>query len=442
MSADGAPAGTTAAARPGGVLPPVERICSDLIRFDTGNPGGNEREAAEYVAECLARTGVEPVVLEAAQGRGNVVARVPGDDPSAPALLIQGHLDTVPAEPELWSKHPHSGDISDGCVWGRGAVDMKNAVAMTLAALDRLLASGRRPRRDLVLAFVADEETGGREGAAFLVHEHRDLFEGCAVALGEVGGFNVPSADGTPTFAISVADKGLRWYEIRRTGVAGHGSMVARDNPIAGLAEIVRGLLSAPPVPAVLDPMRTLAESVSGRTLTGPDEVYEVLATSTGPFAPMLAAGARNTVNVTRVGGGYKENVIPSEAWARVDCRYVPGHEDALHEMIERSLSGRAAAELLRRSPAVVSDHAGTWFDHLAGSLTAVAPGCRVAPFVFSGGTDNKWFAELGVPTYGFTPMLLPDGFDFPAMFHGVDERFPVESLHFGVDVLEHLFAR
>ncbi|MBT2207872.1 MULTISPECIES: M20/M25/M40 family metallo-hydrolase [Actinomadura] len=419
----------------------VEEICADLIRFDTTNPGGREREAAEYVATLLSDMGLDPKVIEAEPGRSNVVARVPGTDPSLPALLVQGHLDTVPAQAADWSRHPLSGDIADGHVWGRGAVDMKNAVAMTLSAFGTALAEGRRPRRDIVLAFVADEETGGRLGAGHLVAEHADLFEGCRAAIGEVGGFNVPTPSGPPLFAVSVADKGLRWYEVRAKGVAGHGSMIAQDNPIPRLAETTLRVLSAERPYTVTEPMRVLASRVAGRPLTSPAEIADVLATRTGPFGRMFAAGVQGTVNVTRLGAGYKENVIPGEAWARFDCRFVPGHEDELHEHLTSGLDENTEVSLLRRSPPVLSDHEGEWFGLLTRALREVSPGCDVAPFVFSGGTDNKWFRTLGMETYGFTPMLFPAGYDYPAMFHGVDERCPVEALRFGVRVMDELIS-
>ncbi|TYK51273.1 M20/M25/M40 family metallo-hydrolase [Actinomadura decatromicini] len=422
-------------------LPPVEEICSDLIRFDTSNPGSSERKAAEYVAALLSGMGLEPRIIEAEPGRSNVVARVSGTDPGLPALLIQGHLDTVPADASAWTRDPHGGDIADGHVWGRGAVDMKNAVAMTLAAVGGTFARGRRPRRDLVLAFLADEETGGKLGAGHLVAEHADLFEGCGAAIGEVGGFNVPVSSGSPLFVVSVADKGLRWYEVREEGVAGHGSMLPRDNPIPRLAETTLRLLSSEQPYTVTEPMRVLASRIAGREVTDPAEVADVLATRTGPFGRMFAAGVRTTVNVTRVGAGYKENVIPGEAWARFDCRFVPGHEDDLHEHITSSAGERAEVSLLRRSPPVLSDHESEWFGRLGEALETVSPGCAVAPFVFSGGTDNKWFRTLGMETYGFTPMLFPPGYDYPAMFHGVDERCPVDALHFGVRVMERLMS-
>ncbi|WP_033295606.1 M20/M25/M40 family metallo-hydrolase [Amycolatopsis jejuensis] len=412
---------------------PVEEICSDLIRFDTTNPGSNERPAAEYVAAFLADLGLEPAVYEQIPGRTNIVARWPGRDPELPALLVQGHLDTVPADAAAWSVDPHSGEIADGYVWGRGAVDMKNAVAMTLSAVDTTVANGQQPERDVVLAFLADEETGGEHGAGYLVRHHPELFEGCQAAIGEVGGFNV-----TPSvFAISVADKGLRWYEVREQGIAGHGSMVAEDNPIPKLAATVDRLIAGEQPLAVTEPMRALATSLAGRPVTAAEDVLDVLETRTGPFARMLAAGARNTVNVTMTGAGYKENVIPGEAWARFDCRYVPGFEDDLHEHMTAG-----EATLLRRSPAAWTDHDGEWFTRMTEALAHELPGSTAAPYVFSGGTDNKWFQRLGMQTFGFTPMLLPPGYDYPAMFHGVDERCPVDALQFGARVLAGLMSR
>ncbi|RBQ16156.1 hypothetical protein DP939_31545 [Spongiactinospora rosea] len=424
-------------------MKPVEEICADLIRFDTTNPGADERDAAEYVAGLLASAGLSPALFEAEPRRTNVVARFAGTEPGLPALLVQGHLDTVPADPAAWSVHPRAGEIRDGQVWGRGAVDMKNAVAMTLAAVGRMAAAGVRPRRDIVLAFVADEETGGTLGAGYLVNEHPELFEGCAACVGEVGGFNVATPpDGPPTFAISVGDKGLRWYEIDQPGIAGHGSMAALDNPIPALARAVLRLadLGARPV-AVPEPMRLLASALAGREVSDPGEVLRVLTEETGPFGRMLAAGMSTTVNVTRLGAGDKENVIPGEAWARIDCRYLPGQEDELDRQVHECAGPTARVRLLRRTDPVVSEHTGEWFDRLAAALRDVLPGSRAAPYVFSGGTDNKWFTRLGMRTYGFTPMLLPAGYDYPAMFHGVDERVPVEALRFGVRVMERLMS-
>lgn len=318
---------------------------------------------------------------------------------------------------------------------------MKNAVAMYLAALAAVLGSGLTPQRDIVFAFVADEETGGQAGARFLVHEHAGLFEGCRFAVGEVGGFNVPT-DGAPVFTVSVADKGLRWYDLWRAGTAGHGSMLPADNPIVGLAGMIDRLAEVATDPIVLEPMRLLAEAIAERPVTEPADACEILNTRTGLLRPMIAAALRNTINVTRVDAGFKDNVIPAQAWARLDCRYLPGHEDELETALGALLTDRASMDCIRRSPATPCDHDSEWFTHLAGSVRAVRPDARVAPYVFSGGTDNKWFTELGIATFGFTPLLLPEDFDFPAMFHGVDERVPVSALEFGVQVLTELFLR
>jgi acetylornithine deacetylase/succinyl-diaminopimelate desuccinylase-like protein len=423
-------------------FPHVSRICSDLIRFDTSNPGSKERPAAEYVAGLLDELGIQSTLLEAESGRTNVVARISGSNPNAPAMLVHSHLDTVPVVADEWTCDPHGGEMAGGMVWGRGAVDMKNAVAMYLAAVAQLLESGQQPERDIVLAFVADEETGGHLGARFLVREHSELFEGCELAIGEVGGFNIPSSDGRPVFAVSVADKGLRWYELRRHGVAGHGSMLPRDNPISGLATALNQVAEVVSQPIVLEPMRRLAEILVGRSVTDPEEVTEILLERTGVFSSLLGAALRNTANVTMIGGGFKENVIPSDAWARFDCRYLPGHEQELHEALVNFLPEKASLELVRRSPNTESDHDSPWFQFFVDALKSVDSDARVAPYIFSGGTDNKWFAELGMATFGFTPMLLPEGFDFPSMFHGIDERVPISSLEFGVKVLTNLLAR
>lgn len=421
----------------------VETICAELIRIDTSNPGPGERVAAEYVAGCLDRMGVAARVVESAPRRSSVVARVAGTDRDAPALLVQGHLDTVPAAAAEWTHDPWGGEIADGFVWGRGAVDMKNALAMTLACVGRMWEQGRAPARDLVLAFTADEEAGGNLGARYLIEEHRELFDGCAAAIGEVGGINLPAdAAGRHTFVISTADKGIRRYSVRCRGVAGHGSLPALDNPIESLARVLVSLSSDPLPLRVTDSMRALATALLARDAAGDDQVVDVLEHTTGPMGRFLGAALRNTLNITMLDAGPSPNTVPAEASALVDARFVPGHESDFDAFLAGPAFASAEIELTRHTPAVVSPDGGVWFERLAAALRAVEPDASVAPFVFSGATDGKWFTRLGIPTYGFTPMLVPGDFDYPAMFHGVDERVPVTSLRFGVDVLDRLFAR
>jgi acetylornithine deacetylase/succinyl-diaminopimelate desuccinylase-like protein len=417
----------------------VAEVCSDLIRFNTTNPGGDERLAAEYVCAFLSGLGIEPNLLELEPRRSNVVARWPGTDPTLPALLIQAHLDTVPAQSAEWSLDPFSGAIEAGNVWGRGAVDMKDAVAMYLVALKSMKLDGRAPKRDLILVFTADEETGGRLGAEYLVREHREIFEGCGVSIGEVGGFNISVEGGPTVYLISTIDKGIRRYTLRCRGTSGHGSMLAQDNPLTQLSRELISVDALEYSSHVVGAMHSLVRSLAP-SQRDPGAFSKELA-KTGPVSRMLIPGLSNTTNVTRIGGGYSENVIPGEAWATLDCRFLPGQEHALHAALSSALDTRTEVTLNRHTPATESPDESEWFDWLSQPLLRATPGALVAPFVFSGSTDNKWFSTLGIPTYGFTPLHLPADYDFASMFHGVDERIPISSLEFGVGVLADLFC-
>src|SRR6185312_7382461 len=217
----------------------VVDLCRDLIRIDTSNPIKPERPAAEYVAEKLAEVGLEPKIVESEKGRASVVARMEGADPSRPALLIHGHLDVVPADRSHWSVDPFAGDIKDGCLWGRGAVDMKDMDAMTLALVRQWRRDGKRPPRDVVLAFVADEEAGGVKGAHYLVQHHSELFEGCTESISEVGGFSLQIKEDLRLYPIQTAQRGMAWMKLIAHGRAGHGSLVNDSNAVTKLAEAV-----------------------------------------------------------------------------------------------------------------------------------------------------------------------------------------------------------
>ncbi len=238
MSADSAATASAASAES-----EVVDLCRELIRIDTSNYGNNEgpgeRAAAEYVAGKLAEVGLEPQIIESSPGRASTVARITGEDPSRPALLIHGHTDVVPANADDWTRHPFSGEIADGCVWGRGAVDMKDMDAMTLAVVRERMRAGRKPPRDVVLAFLADEEAGGVYGARHLVDNHADLFEGVTEAIGEVGGFSFTVNEDLRLYLVETAQKGMHWMRLTVDGTAGHGSMTNDDNAITELCEAV-----------------------------------------------------------------------------------------------------------------------------------------------------------------------------------------------------------
>jgi len=421
----------------------VVALASELIRIDTTNTGDpetlvGERAAAEWVADKLAEVGYETTYVESgAKGRGNVVARLAGADPSRGALLVHGHLDVVPADPSEWSVHPFSGAVQDGYVWGRGAVDMKDMVAMTLAVARRFKRDGVTPPRDLVFAFLADEEAGGVHGAKWLVDNRPELFEGVTEAVSEVGGFSITLKDDVRAYLVETAEKGIRWLKLRVRGTAGHGSMIHRDNAVAKLAAAVTRL-GQHRFPVVLTPsVREFLAGVSEITgLEFPEDDLEGSIGKLGALSRMIGATIRDTANPTMLSAGYKANVIPSTAEATVDCRILPGREEAFDRELAELLGPDVEREWLGLPP-VETTFDGALVDAMTASITAEDPGARVLPYMLSGGTDAKSFQQLGIRNFGFAPLRLPADLDFTALFHGVDERVPVDALRFGVRVLD-----
>ncbi|MBO0776457.1 MAG: M20/M25/M40 family metallo-hydrolase [Actinobacteria bacterium] len=444
-------------------------FAADLIRIDTTNRGGGdcrERPAAEYVAQRLAEAGLDPVVLEAAPGRANVVARIEGSDPSAGALLAHGHLDVVPAEPAEWARHPFSGEISGGVLHGRGAVDMKNADAVLVAVARHLARSGTRPRRDVVLAFTADEEDTGAFGAAWLVAEHPELFEGCTEAIGESGGFTFHAGDGMRLYPVASAERGTAWLRLTARGRAGHGSKPNPDNAVARLAAAVARIgdhqWPVRLIPTVSAAIAAIAEAAgagaaadgfppAGRRGDGPaghgsgghgdgGRADELLA-RLGPAAALVAGTIRNSANPTMLAAGYKVNVIPAEATAYVDGRVLPGCEEEFAATLDELAGPDVQWEYAHREVPLEAPLDAPVVAAMAGALLAEDPGSTVVPYCMSGGTDAKQFSRLGMAGYGFTPLRLPPGFDYYAMFHGVDERVPVTAVHFAVRVMNRFLA-
>lgn len=420
----------------------VARILSELIRCDTSNPGKVERPAAELVATLLDEVGIGCRILEGAAGRSNVVARIAGEDSSRPALLIQGHLDVVPAVPAEWSVHPFSGEIVDGCVWGRGAVDMKDMDAMVLTVVRQWAQSGKRPPRDLVLAFMADEEMGSPNGARWLVAEHPEIFEGCSEAIGEVGGFSVSLNDSARLYLVQTAEKGIAWMRLRAQGRPGHGAMIHPDNAVTRLAHAVSrvGAHQFPVhvLPDVAHLLREL-EPVLGQRLD-PENADEWLP-QLGGLARMIGASLRNTANPTRLNAGYQHNVVPSEAEAIVDGRFLPGYEDELMSLTQELAGDDVDVDVLVHGVAVETSFDGALVDAMCAALRAEDSGAIPVPYLLTGGTDAKVFAPLGIRCFGFSPLLLPPDLDFSALFHGIDERVPTESIEFGVRVLDRFLT-
>jgi len=425
----------------------VAQLCSDLIRIDTTNLGDHsgpgERAAAEHVAALLAGAGLDPVLLESHPQRASVVARVAGTDPARPALLIHGHLDVVPADAADWRVPPFSGEVRDGCVWGRGAVDMKDMDAMVLAVIRERMAQGRRPPRDLVLAFLADEEAGGTWGARWLVDNHPELFEGVTEAIGEVGGFSA-TIGGQRLYPVQTAEKGMAWLRLTARGTAGHGSMLQPDNAVTALAETV-ARIGRHEWPVRLTPSARAFLEAAAAALGMPgisqNELSAVLA-KLGPLSRMVGATLSNTANPTMLSAGYKVNVIPQAAAAEIDGRFLPGYEEEFLAELDGLLGPGITREFVHRDVALETSFDGDLVAAMSGALLAEDPEARVVPFCLSGGTDAKSFSRLGIRCFGFTPLRLPDDLDFSGMFHGVDERVPAEALSFGVRVLDRFIDR
>jgi acetylornithine deacetylase/succinyl-diaminopimelate desuccinylase-like protein len=421
----------------------VVGLTSDLIRIDTTNTGDpetvtGERVAAEWVAEKLGEVGYETTYVESGgKKRGNVIARLPGADSSRGALLVHGHLDVVPADPSEWSVHPFSGTVQDGYVWGRGAVDMKDMVGMTLAVARRFKREGVTPPRDLIFAFLADEEAGGTYGAKWLVENRPELFEGATEAISEVGGFSITLKDDARAYLIETAEKGIRWLTLRVRGTAGHGSMVHRDNAVTKLAAAV-ARLGAHKFPIVMtDSVREFLAGVTELTgLEFPEDDIEGAVGKLGALSRMIGATLRDTANPTMLSAGYKANVIPSVAEATVDCRVLPGREEAFERELDEILGPDVEREWLRLPP-VETTFDGDLVDAMVAAITKEDPGAKVLPYMLSGGTDAKSFQRLGMRCFGFAPLKLPADLDFSALFHGVDERVPVDALEFGTRVLD-----
>ncbi|MEU6574584.1 M20/M25/M40 family metallo-hydrolase [Streptomyces sp. NPDC046805] len=420
----------------------VVDLCRDLIRFDTSNYGDHsgpgEREAAEYVAGKLAEVGLEPRIFESHPGRASTVARIEGEDPSRPALLIHGHLDVVPANADDWTHHPFSGEVADGCVWGRGAVDMKDMDAMTLAVVRDRLRSGRRPPRDIVLAFLADEEAGGTYGARWLVDNHPDLFEGVTEAISEVGGFSFTVDEQRRLYLIQTAEKGMHWMKLTVAGTAGHGSMIHRDNAITELSEAVARVGRHKFPVRVTKTTRAFLDEL-GDALgveLDPEDMESTLA-KLGGIAKLIGATLSNTANPTQLNAGYKVNVIPGEATAHIDGRFLPGYEKEFLADLDRLLGPNVRREDVHADKAVETGFDGPLVAAMQSALLAEDPAAKAIPYMLSGGTDAKSFDDLGIRGFGFAPLKLPPELDFAGMFHGVDERVPVDGLKFGVRVLD-----
>ncbi|OUC96401.1 M20/M25/M40 family metallo-hydrolase [Streptosporangium minutum] len=425
----------------------VAELCSELIRVDTSNygdgSGPGERAAAEIVMARLAEVGAEATYVESAPGRGNVVTRIEGSDPGLPALLVHGHLDVVPANAADWTVDPFAGEIRDGYIWGRGAVDMKDMDAMMLAVLRQMATEGRKPRRDVVFAWVADEEAGGEYGAKYLTAKHPELFDGVDHAISEVGGYSLEVDPSLRLYLIETAQKGLAWMRLVAGGTAGHGSMLNSDNAVTEVAKAV-ARLGSHEWPLNLTPTvrRFLSEVADAFGLPFDPEDPAPIIEAIGPLARFVGATLRHTTNPTMLAAGYKANVIPGQASAVVDGRFLPGLEEEFLSTVDGLLGPDVRREYITHDIALETTFDGELVESMIAALKAEDPTARAVPYCMSGGTDNKtFFADLNIRGFGFVPLRLPAEMDFAAMFHGVDERVPVDALRFGTRVLDRLLT-
>jgi len=390
-----------------------------LIRLDTTNPPGNERIAADYIADALAVHGVESVIRESAPTRASLIARHPGTDSSKGALLLSSHTDVVPVERSGWTREPFSGEIADGCVWGRGAIDMKSKCATDLVLMTALKRAGAKPDRDVIMAAVADEEAGSDYGAKFLVERHPELVRASYV-LNEVGGFTIHLRN-RRFYPIQIAEKGFVTIKMKVTAMPGHGSMPRSDTAISRISELITKIVNTP--------MRKNVSPFMRKTL----EELGVPVDSPGPlFQPMLA----NTVSPTILRAGYKDNVIPGEATIVLDGRTLPG-EDPESFMAElREIVGpEPTFELIKTAPPAETSPDTPLFELIKETIEAADPGSRAIPWMIPGATDNKFYSKLGAACYGFSPVRLEPHMPFGSLYHGNDERLPIEGFNWGLKV-------
>jgi acetylornithine deacetylase/succinyl-diaminopimelate desuccinylase-like protein len=416
------------------------RICQELIQIPSVNFGegrGDESAVAQYVLSKLEEVGIRGKIYASAPKRCSVIARIEGLDKELPGLVVNGHLDVVPANSDDWSVPPFSGEIRDGCIWGRGAVDMKDMDAMMLAVFRLWTRHGYKPRRSIVVAFFADEEAGGIYGSKWMVENHPELFEGCTEAISEVGGFSVTLSSGQRLYLLETSQKGIEWIKLTAIGVASHGSLVNRENAVTRISEAVAKLGRFDWPRRLTKTNRSLfrkISEISGKRFDEKD--LDALLEEFGPAAKMIGATLTNTANPTMLEAGYKANVIPQSASAIVDGRTIPGFETELLDTIREIIGPDIQIETLVSDIPLEFEFQGDLVEKMVAALTTEDPEGITVPYVLSGGTDNKALAKLGITGYGFSPLKLPKDLDFMGLFHGIDERVPVESLKFGARTL------
>jgi acetylornithine deacetylase/succinyl-diaminopimelate desuccinylase-like protein len=435
----------------GHALSPTE-LLQQLIRFDTTNPPGNEAPLVAYLAGLLSAAGLDTTILARDPARPNLLARLPGRG-QAPPLLIYGHVDVVTTEGQAWSVPPFEGRVAAGCVWGRGALDMKGGLAMYLAALLRAVDDRLIPAGDVLFAATADEEVDTGHGVSYLVDEHAALFANVRYAVSESGAFSFPLGRGT-LYPIMVGEKQTCTLRATVHGPGGHGSVPVRGGAMAHLGTLLR-CLDRHRLPVHLTP--TVAHMIEGfasvlppiqarlfRLLLQPrltDRVLDLIGSRGSLLSPLL----HNTASPTVVDAGRQINVIPAQATVLLDGRLLPGQAPGdmlreLHALLDPAVPG-VEIEVTRYEPGPPEPDMGL-FDTLAGILRAAHPGGTPVPMLMPAVTDARHFARLGIQTYGYMPMKLPAGLDFWHLIHAADERVPIDALEFGADCIYRLLSQ
>jgi len=423
----------------------VVKLCQELIQIPSVNFGegkGDEKAAAEYVAAKMKEVGIASKIYESAPNRCSVVARIEGKDKSKPGLVVNGHLDVVPANAADWSVDPFSGAIKDGCIWGRGAVDMKNMDAMILAVIRLWAKHNYQPERTIVIVFFADEEAGGIYGSRWMAEKHPEVFAGCSETVSEVGGFSLTLLSGKRVYAIEASQKGIEWMKLTAEGVAGHGSMVNNANAVTRLSEAIAkiGNYTWPQrITKTSDLFFQKISEISGKPYDKNN--LQPLIDEVGPMGKMIGATLCNTTNPTMLEAGYKANVIPQSASAVVDGRTLPGYEQELLDTVRSLVGEHVKVESLVSDIPLEVEFGGPLVDAMIAAIKSEDPEGIPIPYLLSGGTDNKALAKLGIVGYGFSPLKLPPDLDFTGLFHGIDERVPVDSLQFGARTLFHFLV-
>lgn len=425
----------------------VVKLLQQLITFDTSNPPGRERPCAEYIADLFRMTGIEPKLVEKEKGRTNVIARLKGDG-SLPPLLLSAHLDVVPATEPNWSFPPFGGEIHDGYVWGRGAVDMKHMAAMSAMILLDFERRGVKLKRDVIFAGVADEEAGGKLGAAFLVNEHHDLVK-AEFCLTELGGMSIPMPKGT-IVPVQVAERGFEWFKIRVRGDSGHGSVPTSGSAIEKLARAIEQLCKKPLgyhlTPTARDFIHALAAVQPAPTSTlllgllNKNTVQATLRLVPDLRRPALRAMLFNTAAVTMLDAGIKPNVVPHVAEATIDGRYLPGvtREQFLEE-VKAAIGVDFEIVPMEGGPPLEMPFDSGVLDAIRTVFAKRLPDAKVVPYLMPGLTDAKHYAKAGTPTYGFAPVSLKEDEPFAELYHAANERISARGLVTGYEWLHEV---